>query len=74
LEFARVIYQPSFNDAPKVSRGYGFVKYVNEENTHIAIKELNSKEHFGKNCRIEISKRPCPRDDTPGQYLGVRRD
>jgi RNA recognition motif-containing protein len=73
LDYAEIVYEPNFNDGPRVSRGYGFVKYTREEDAKKALSELAGKDTFGRNCTIAISKRGMPRPPTPGQYLGPKK-
>jgi len=74
VDAARVVYQPSLNDMPKISRGYGFVRFAREEDAQKAAQALNGKELFGRSVRVEISRRDTPREPTPGRFLGVSKD
>lgn len=56
-----------------MSRGYGFVKFKNEEDAIAAHKGLNRKEIYGKEWVIQFSKRDKPRVETPGRYLGQKK-
>jgi RNA recognition motif-containing protein len=44
------------------SKGFGFVKFVNEEDAAKAIEELNDKEVDGREIKITVAR---PREERP---------
>ncbi len=44
------------------SKGFGFVKFVNEEDALKALEELNEKEVDGRNIKVTVAR---PREERP---------
>lgn len=57
---------------PTVSRGFGFIEYVNDEDATVAIEKFNNYELNGKN--IVVNEARAKRDDdSRGSFGGGRR-
>ncbi|KAI9230546.1 MAG: hypothetical protein DHS80DRAFT_7613, partial [Piptocephalis tieghemiana] len=53
-----------------IPRGFAFVTFEEASDGMQAMEQLNGKELFGRNVRIELGKRGRPRTPTPGKYMG----
>jgi len=79
LEYCYIVYEPSSTSdrgskkEQKISRGYGFAKFVKYDDLIKAKNELDGSDINGRNIKVELSKRNKPRDSTPGRYLGKKK-
>ncbi|CAD8090496.1 unnamed protein product [Paramecium primaurelia] len=70
IEYATVCMEPRSKGPGKVSRGFGFIKFVKKESVQIALEAMQDKELHGSKMKVEVSKRAEPRRKTPGRYAG----
>lgn len=78
LEYCYIVYEPfssvdGSSKEIKISRGYGFAKFVKMEDSNTAMHELDGYNINGREIKVEMSKRNKPREATPGRYLGRKR-
>ena len=52
------------------SKGFGFVKFVNEDDAARALEELNEKEVDGRNIKVTVAR---PREERPAREENSNR-
>lgn len=64
MEYCYIVYEPGSgtnSQQAKISRGYGFAKYLNNSDAQTAKSSLEGKQLLDRILNIQVSKRDKPR-------------
>ena len=64
----------SFLTSNRLSRGFAFLGFETEDYAEEAKRLLDNTHLYGQRLHVQYSRRCQPRDPTPGQYLGSKKN